>query len=78
MQTNNTELKIPDALSNFDQLPNSAYIRLPVLLGLFSVSEASIWRWVKKGAIPKPVKLSVRTSAWNVGEIRNVLQAKFQ
>lgn len=78
MQTNNKEIKIPDALSNFDQLPDSAYIRLPVLIGLFSVSEASIWRWVQKGVIPRPVKLAVRTSAWRVGEIRNVLQAKFQ
>ena len=48
---------IPDALANFDQLPDSAYIRLPVMIGLFGVSAASIWRGVKNQSIPKPIKL---------------------
>ena len=43
---------IPDALANFDRLPDSAYIRLPVMIGLFGVSAASIWRGVKNQSIP--------------------------
>jgi predicted DNA-binding transcriptional regulator AlpA len=67
---------IPDALANFDRLPDSAYIRLPVMIGLFGVSAASIWRGVKNQSIPKPVKLTERTTAWSVGLVRQVLAEK--
>ena len=67
---------IPEALANFDKLPDSAYIRLPVMKGLYGISSASIWRGVKKLTIPKPSKLTERTTAWNVGLIRADLTAK--
>ena len=67
---------IPEALANFDQLPDSAYIRLAVMKGLYGVSAASIWRGVKKLTIPSPVKLTERTTAWNVGQVRAALAAK--
>ena len=67
---------IPDSLAQFDKLPDSAYIRLPVMKGLYGVSSASIWRGVKKLTIPKPTKLTERTTAWNVGLIRADLAAK--
>lgn len=64
-----------ETLSNFDHLPDSAYIRLPILKRLYSVSSATIWRGVKNGTIPKPKKLTERTTAWNVGELRQALAA---
>ncbi len=67
---------IPEALANFDQTPNSAYIRLPIIMGLYGVSAATIWRGVKNGTIPKPCKLTERTTAWNVGLVRADLAAK--
>lgn len=67
---------IPEALANFDKLPDSAYIRLPVMKGLYGVSAASIWRGVKNGLIIKPVKISERCTAWNVGQVRAALAAK--
>lgn len=67
---------IPDALANFDQLPDSAYIRLPVMIGLFGISAASIWRGVKSHSIPKPIKLTQRTTAWSVRLVREALAAK--
>lgn len=67
---------IPEALANFDQLPDSAYIRLTVMKGLYGVSAASIWRGVKKLTIPSPVKLTERTTAWSVKAIRADLAAK--
>lgn len=67
---------IPEGLANFDQLPNSAYIRLPVLKALYGISSASCWRGVKNGTIPKPSKLTERTTAWNVGLVRADLAAK--
>lgn len=67
---------IPLELQQFDQLPDSAFIRLPVLKRLYGISAASCWRGVKKGTIPKPVKLTERTTAWNVGLIRAALALK--
>ena len=66
---------IPEALRNFDFLPDSASVRQPVVQALFAYSSASIWRGVKAGRIPKPRKLSPRTPCWNVGELRQALAA---
>ena len=73
-----SELKnsIPEALANFDQLPKSAYIRLPVIMALYGVSAPTIWRGVQKGSVPKPTKLTERTTAWNVGLVRADLISK--
>lgn len=68
--------KVPLALSQFDDLPNSAFIRLPTMTGLYGVSAATIWRGVKNGTIPKPRKLSERCTAWQVGSVRAALAAK--
>lgn len=64
---------IPEALRNFDQLPNTANVRQPVVQALYACSPASVWRGVKDGRIPKPRKLSPRTTCWNVGELRRAL-----
>jgi len=67
---------LKDAIAaNFTNLPDCAFVRLPVLLALFSCSRATIWRWVKASKIPAPKKLGARITAWNVAEIRAVLSA---
>lgn len=72
-QVSNT---IPDALANFDVMPNAAFIRLPVVASVYGYSKATVWRNVKKGTMPSPKKLSERVTAWNVGEIKADLAAK--
>lgn len=67
---------INEALANFDKLPDSAYIRLPVLTRLYGVSAATIWRAIKQNKIPKGCKLSERCTAWSVKAIRANLAAK--
>jgi predicted DNA-binding transcriptional regulator AlpA len=66
---------IPDALKNFDSLPDSANVRLPVVQALFGCSAATIWRMVRRCALPAPRKLSERVTAWNVGDLRIALAA---
>lgn len=63
-----------DGLSNFDSLPNSAFVRQPVVEGLFACKPATVWVWVKKGLLPTPRKLSPGVTAWNVGDLRKKLQ----
>ena len=65
-----------DVLSNFDYLPDSSNVRLPVVQALYSVSSATVWRNVNTGNIPKPKKLTARTTVWNVGELRASLASK--
>lgn len=66
----------PDTLSNFNDLPNCAFVRQPSVQMLFACSPATVWRWVRAGKIPAPVKLSERVTAWNVGELREALHLK--
>lgn len=67
---------IPDALKNFDLLPDSANVRQPVVQGLVGCSAATVWRMVKRGTLPKTHKISTRITVWNVGELRAVLALK--
>jgi|GEM_PF-1267078 len=67
---------IPDALRNFDALPDAANVRLPVVVALFACSPATVWRRVKKSALPAPRKLSQAVTAWNVGELRKALRGE--
>ena len=60
---------VPDALINFDRLPDSAYVGQVVVEGLKGRSGASVWRDVASGRLPKPVKIG-RSTKWNVGELR--------
>ena len=67
-----SQTTINPALRDFDQLPDSAQVRLPVFKGLMDVSSATIWRMVKAGKI-KAYKLTERTTTFNVGELREFL-----
>jgi predicted DNA-binding transcriptional regulator AlpA len=64
---------IPDALRNFDQLPDSAIVRDKVVAGLFGCSVPTVWRMSKDGRIQKPVRPSLRITGWVVGGLRKVL-----
>jgi predicted DNA-binding transcriptional regulator AlpA len=66
---------LPDALRNFNLLPDSAHVRQPVVKALWAISDATLWRRVKDGGIPQPLKLSTRVTAWNVGDLRRALNA---
>ena len=67
---------IPDALKNFDFLPDAAFVRLRVVQGLYACSGSTVWRKVKDRSIPSPRKLSLRVTAWNVGDLRLDLKKK--
>ncbi len=64
---------IPFTLEQFDSLPNSAHVRLPVVQAVVGASASTIWRMAKRGDLPQPRKLSAQVTAWNVGELRKAL-----
>ncbi len=61
---------IPAALAQFDNLPDSSHVRLPVVAAWLGIGTATVWRWVRAGRLPRPVKLGPNVTAWRVGELR--------
>jgi prophage regulatory protein len=45
------------------------FLRLPMVLERIPVSKSSWWSGIRAGKFPKPVKLSMRTSAWRESDI---------
>ena len=71
--------------SVFDALPDSAFIRESQLVqspkrpdtpAPLPFSAPTLWRKVKAGTFPRPVKLSERVTAWNVGTVRAWMTAQ--
>ena len=60
--------------TKFDDLSDHAFVRLPVVKNLFSISSPTVWRWSKNGRLPAPIRISGVT-AWQVGSLRKTLQA---
>jgi prophage regulatory protein len=56
------------------KLPETGFIRLPQVLGVFPVSKSTWWQGIKDGLYPKPVKLAARVSAWRVEDIRKLIE----
>lgn len=63
---------IQTVLSNFDKLPSSGFVRISVVMVLLGVSASTIWRLVTAGTL-KTYKLTPRTTAFNVGELRELM-----
>ena len=71
--------------SVFDALPDSAFIRESQLVqshkrpdtpAPLPFSAPTLWRKVKAGTFPKPIKLSERVTCWKVSEVRAWMTAQ--
>lgn len=56
--------------NQFDNLSDSAFIRIRELPAIVGFSVPTIWRKTKEGCFPKPVKVSSNITAWKVGSVR--------
>ena len=54
-------------------LPETGFVRLPVILKIFPIGRSTWWQGVKDGKFPKPVKLGERTTAWKVEDIKDLI-----
>lgn len=61
------------AVAHFDSMPDTGYVRAPVVLALFGISKATLWRWIKLSRIPAP-KTVGRSSLFQVGQLRACLE----
>lgn len=62
-----------------NSLRATGYIRESELIpGIIPFSHATLWRKVKSGEFPRPVKLSVRITAWERSAVMAWLESKTQ
>lgn len=69
---------------NANPIPATGFLRLHQIIGnpkavppippIIPVSRSTWWNGVKTGKFPKPVKLGVRTTAWTVDSIRDLIE----
>lgn len=57
---------------NFDNLPNEAFLRQSQLIntGIVPFSASTLWRRIKEGRFPLPIKMGDQIVAWRVADIR--------
>ena len=54
-------------------LQETGFLRLPQVLQIVPVGKSTWWAGVKSGRYPKGQKLSPRTTAWKVEDIRALI-----
>lgn len=57
-------------------LPETGFIRQSTLIPLLGFSATTLWRRVKQGTFPQPIKLSVNVTAWRVEEVREWISSQ--
>lgn len=77
--------KSTPTIPSFDHLPDSAFIRESQLVqspkrpgapAPLPFSAPTLWRKVKDGTFPAPVRLSQRVTGWRVSEVRAWMAAQ--
>jgi prophage regulatory protein len=70
---------------SFDLLSDAGYVREAQLVqsarnpvAPLPFSAPTLWRKVKAGTFPTPIKLSSRVTAWRVGDIREWMKVQEQ
>jgi prophage regulatory protein len=68
------------AALDFDALPDCGLVRIADLVrpGPLPCGAATIWRWVKAGKFPAPIKIGERFTAWPVSSVRAWLETQKQ
>ncbi|MEN1942388.1 AlpA family phage regulatory protein [Luteimonas sp. MJ293] len=61
-----------------DNLPASALLRERELLPIIPFSSPTLWRRVKSGDFPQPIRLEGRMTCWRWGEVKAWLEAQGQ
>lgn len=57
-------------------MQQSAFIPDTTVANQFGVSRATIWRWVKSGDFPKPVKLSPGCTRWKIEDVQKWAESR--
>ena len=50
------------------------YYRVSELSELLSIGKSTLWKWVKDGKFPQPIRLSARMTLWSAADIHKWLE----
>ena len=67
------EAKLRQLLERFPFLPDDALVSVDVVCALKGRCRASIWRDIKAGRVPAPVKVGPNCTRFRVGDLKAVL-----
>lgn len=67
--TASSPVKNPPRKARASSKVSAEYLREPDLCAEIAVSRATMWRWVKSGRLPKPIKLSPGVTVWRRAEV---------
>ena len=57
-------------------LPSVGFVRLATILPVLGFSATTLWRRVKRGTFPQPIKLSERVTAWRAEDVHAWMAAQ--
>lgn len=60
----------------FHNLPDNALLREREILPVLPWSQPTLWRRVKSGHFPQPIRLEGRITCWRWGDVRQWLDAQ--
>ena len=63
-----------DSTTEAATLPDTGFVRLPLILRVLPVSRSNWWEGVKSGRFPPSVKISEGITAWDVDDIRRCIE----
>jgi len=66
-----------DPFTDFDALPDAAGVSARTVARLLDCNEATVWRRLKNGDLPAPIRLGTLTR-WNVGGLRAFMKGEKQ
>ncbi|MBQ7738092.1 MAG: AlpA family phage regulatory protein [Desulfovibrionaceae bacterium] len=49
--------------------------RVADLVRILGISKATVWRWLKSGKLPEPIRLGAKVVVWKKTEIENFIQS---
>ncbi|HEX7687954.1 MAG TPA: AlpA family phage regulatory protein [Burkholderiaceae bacterium] len=57
-------------------VPSAFFREAQLVPNVIPVSPATLWRWVREGNFPKPVRLSSRITAWRVEDVERWIASR--
>jgi prophage regulatory protein len=50
--------------------PSNGYLRIAQIIELIPISKPTVWRWVRDGKFPAPIKLSHGVTVWKNQDVQ--------
>jgi len=71
-----SKAKTTQSPTNQDPLKAGANLRVSTLAPRLGMSKSTIWRLVREGKFPKPIKLSDKVTVWKADTVLAWLESK--